>query len=41
ESGLVNALYNLWDRNPVTVRASYVASGGAQEPPPRTKLPSY
>jgi len=41
ENGLVNALYNLWDRNPVSVRASYVASDGAQEPPPRTKLSSY
>ena len=41
ESGLVDALYNLWDRNPVTVRASYVTSNGAQDTPPRTKLPSY
>ena len=41
ESGLVDALYNLWDRNPVTVRASYVTSNGAQNTPPRTKLPSY
>jgi len=40
-SGLANALYNLWDRNPVTVRASYLASSGAQDAPPRTKLPSY
>ena len=37
----VDALYNLWDRNPVTVRASYVTSNGAQDTPPRTKLPSY
>src|SRR5439155_293539 len=29
ESGLVNKLYNLWDRNPVAVRASYLTSGGA------------
>src|SRR5216683_7444614 len=41
ESGLVDKLYNLWDRNPVTVRASYLASGGKQAAPPRTKLPSY
>jgi Icc protein len=41
EGGLVDALYNLWDRNPITVRASYVVSNGAQDAPPRTKLPSY
>ena len=41
ESGLVNKLYNLWDRNPVAVRASYLTSGGAQDAPPRTKLPSF
>ena len=43
EGGLVDALYNLWDRNPVTVRASYVASGNAAaaDAPPRTKLPSF
>lgn len=41
EAGVVNKLYNLWDRNPVTVRASYLASGGKQDAPPRTKLPSY
>jgi Icc protein len=41
ENGLANTLYNLWDRNPVTVRASYLASSGAQDAPPRTKLPSY
>src|SRR5207253_2864282 len=27
--------------NPVTVRASYLTSGGAQDAPPRTKLPSF
>ena len=41
EAGLVDALYNLWDRNPITVRASYVTSGGSRDVPPRTKLPSY
>lgn len=39
ESGVVDKLYNLWDRNPVTVRASYVGQG--VNPPPSTKLPSY
>ncbi len=41
ESGLVNKLYNLWDRNPMTVRASYVASNGAEDAPPTTRFASY
>ncbi len=41
ESGLANKLYNLWDRNPVAVQASYVTSNGARDVPPRTKLPSF
>jgi len=41
EAGLVDALYNLWDRNPVTVRASYVTSDGKKDPPPATTLASY
>jgi predicted MPP superfamily phosphohydrolase len=41
ENGLVNKLYNLWERNPITVRASYLASNGQKDAPPRPKLPSY
>ena len=41
EGGLVDKLYNLWDRNPVTVRGSYLASNGARDAPPATKLTSY
>jgi Icc protein len=41
ESGLVDKLYNLWERNPITVRASYLASNGAKDRPPETKLASY
>ena len=41
ESGMVDALYNLWDRNPVTVRSSYLASNGKSDRPEATKLPSY
>lgn len=43
EAGVVNKLYNLWERNPITVRASYVSSGKTNAPdaPPATKLPSY
>jgi len=41
ESGLVDQLYNLWDRNPVTVSAAYLTSNGAQDRPSETKLASY
>jgi 3',5'-cyclic AMP phosphodiesterase CpdA len=41
EAGLVNKVYNLWDRNPVTVRASYLASNGKKDQPTSTKLASY
>ena len=39
--GLVDKIYNLWDRNPVTVRASYLASNGVKDKPAATRLPSY
>jgi predicted phosphodiesterase len=41
ESGLVNKLYNLWERDPVTVRGTYLASRGSQDAPPATLLRSY
>lgn len=41
QAGLVDKLYNLWDRNPVNVKASYLASGGKQDRPPASKLPPY
>src|SRR5215471_7901243 len=31
--GLVDKIYNLWDRNPMTVRATYLASNGARDRP--------
>ena len=34
ESGLVDKIYNLWERNPITVRASYLASNGQTDAPP-------
>jgi 3',5'-cyclic-AMP phosphodiesterase len=40
-AGLVDKIYNLWDRNPVTVKASYLASNGAKDAPPTTTLSSY
>ncbi len=39
--GLVDAVYNLWDRNPVSIKHTYLASGGAKDRPALTKLPSY
>jgi 3',5'-cyclic-AMP phosphodiesterase len=41
EAGLVDKLYNLWERHPVTVRASYLGSGGRENRPPAPKLPTY
>ena len=41
-SGLVDKVYALWDRNPITVKSSYLASpGNKADAPPATKLPSY
>ena len=40
ESGLVDKVYNLWNRNPIQVSAAYVASGTRTPPPPAT-LTSY
>jgi len=41
EAGLVNKLYNLWERNPMTVRSTYLASNGSKDVPPKPLLPSY
>jgi len=40
-SGMVDKLYNLWNRNPVTVRATYLESNGTKDRPPATTLASY
>lgn len=40
-SGMVDKIYALWDRHPVTVKSSYLASLGARDVPPHTKLGSY
>ncbi|MGB6553966.1 MAG: metallophosphoesterase [Candidatus Binataceae bacterium] len=39
--GLVDTIYNLWDRNPVTVKASYLVSGGKVDRPPAPQFASY
>jgi 3',5'-cyclic AMP phosphodiesterase CpdA len=39
--GLVDALYNLWNRNPLQVTSTYVASNGLEDIPPLPNLTSY
>jgi 3',5'-cyclic AMP phosphodiesterase CpdA len=39
--GLVDKVYSLWNRNPVTVSAAYLTSGGKTNAPKRTNRPSY
>lgn len=39
--GLVDMVYNLWERNPMTVRASYLKSMGRTNLPPATSLKTY
>ena len=39
--GVVDKIYNLWERNPVTVSHSYLKSEGKKDRPAMTRLPSY
>jgi 3',5'-cyclic AMP phosphodiesterase CpdA len=39
--GLVDMLYNLWNRNPMQVKASYLSSGGKVDVPSAPTLASY
>jgi 3',5'-cyclic AMP phosphodiesterase CpdA len=39
--GLVDKVYNLWNRNPITVSKNYLASTGKKETPPQPNLASY
>jgi 3',5'-cyclic AMP phosphodiesterase CpdA len=39
--GLVDKVYNLWNRNPVRVRRTYLASNGKQDRPPTPTLTSF
>lgn len=39
--GLVDALYSLWNRNPIEVKAAYLASNGKSDRPPATVATSY
>ena len=40
-AGLVDAVYSLWDRNPVTVTAQYLRSQGKEGAPPAPQFASY
>jgi 3',5'-cyclic AMP phosphodiesterase CpdA len=39
--GLVDKIYNLWNRNPITVSRAYLAEWGKKSSPPRPNLSSY
>lgn len=39
--GLVDKIYNLWNRNPITLTRTYMVSWGKEGAPPRPNLPSY
>jgi Icc protein len=39
--GLADSIYNLWNRNPVTISRSYMASHGAKDRPALPNLPSF
>lgn len=39
--GMADMVYNLWNRNPVTISKKYMATNGKQDKPARPKLKSY
>ena len=39
--GLLDIVYNLWDRNPMTVSSTYLKSQGLADQPAATTLKSY
>ncbi len=39
--GLVDKVYNLWNRNPIEVSSAYLASNGSKEKPPAPNLSSF
>jgi len=41
KEGLADMMYNLWDRNPVSVTADYLVSGGKRNRPPAPQFASY
>jgi 3',5'-cyclic-AMP phosphodiesterase len=39
--GLVDKIYNFWNRNPLTVARAYTLSGGKEAVPPKPNRPTY
>ncbi len=39
--GLVDKIYSLWNRNPITVSSAYTASWGKESIPPKPNRPAY
>ena len=39
--GLVDKVYNLWNRDPVQVSSIYMTSGGKKDPPAKPNLTSF
>ena len=39
--GLADKIYNLWDRNPVSVKATYLTSRGQLDKPSKPQFASY
>jgi 3',5'-cyclic-AMP phosphodiesterase len=39
--GLVDKIYNLWNRNPIEVTSTYLASNGTKDQPPQPNLVSF
>jgi 3',5'-cyclic AMP phosphodiesterase CpdA len=40
-TGMIDKVYNLWNRNPITIKSSYLVSNGVADRPAATTLPSY
>jgi Icc protein len=40
-AGLVDKVYNLWNRNPISVPSGYLASNGKKDRPPTPTLTSF
>ena len=39
--GLVDKIYGLWNRNPITVSRTYMTSNGKEDVPPKPNRPGY
>jgi hypothetical protein len=40
-NGLVDKVYNLWNRNPIQISAAYVSAGGKKDVPAKPNLVSF